>query len=98
MKADSEKLHSLVKENLEYFKATEDSSDWRNYIEYLDDLVLDGFFECISCSLRYLLENMDKEKSSETTPPLMEAKIELQVSATAGVQTSYYTEKVLPKG
>lgn len=79
MKADSEKIHSLVKENLEHFKATEDSDDWRNYIEYLDDLVVDGFFNCVECSFKYLLENMDKGKSSDNTPPLMEAKLELQV-------------------
>lgn len=79
LKADGEKIHSLVKENLEHFTATEDSDDWRRYIEYLDDLVLDGFFECILCSMTYLMENMDKEKSTDDIPPLMEAKFELQV-------------------
>ena len=76
--ADGEKLHALVKENLDYFKAEEGSEDWKRYIEYLDDLVLDGFYECVMCSLKYLMENMDKEKSSSDTP-LMEAKFELQV-------------------
>lgn len=80
MRADGEKLHSLVKQNLEYFKAEEDSEDWRKYIEYLDDLVLDGFFDCVECSLKYLMENMDKSKDSADTPPLLEAKFELQVS------------------
>lgn len=77
--ADGEKIHSLVKENLDYFKATDDSEDWMKYIEYLDDLVLDGFFECVECSLKYLMENMDRAKSSNDTPPLLEAKFELQV-------------------
>ncbi len=77
VKADGEKIHAMVQENLDYFKATEDSEDWRRYVDYLDDLVLDGFFDCVECSLKYLLENMDKKKS---TAPLMEAKFELQVN------------------
>ena len=79
LKADGEKIHSLVKENLEYFIATEDSDDWRRYLEYLDDLILDGLYECVHCSLQYLLDNMNKEKSPEEMQPLMEAKFELQV-------------------
>ena len=81
VKADGEKIHTLVKENLEYFKAEEESEDWKKYIEYLDDLLLDGFFECVVCSLSYLMENMDKEKSNEEARPLLEAKFELQVSS-----------------
>ena len=76
MKADAEKIHVLVKENLDYFQAEEDSDHWRRYVDYLDDIVLDGLFECIQCSLRYLMENTDKEKD---VPPLMMAKMELLV-------------------
>ena len=32
-------------------QAEEGSEIWRNYVEYLDDIVLDGFFNCIHCSL-----------------------------------------------
>jgi dynein heavy chain len=76
---DGEKIHAMIKENLDYFEATEDSENWRHYTEYLDDLVVDGFFECVACSLRYLMENMDKARSTEEAAPLMEAKFELQV-------------------
>ena len=67
----------LVQENLGYFQAEEESEHWRNYIDYLDDVVLDGLFESIQCSLLYLKENTDKEKEM---PPLMMAKLELQVN------------------
>ena len=76
MKADAEKIHVLVKENLDYFQAEEDSDHWRSYLDYLDDVVLDGLFECVQCSLQYLKENTDQEKDM---PPLMMAKLELQV-------------------
>lgn len=67
----------LVNENLGYFQAEEESEHWRNYIDYLDDVILDGLFECVHCSLLYLKENTDKEKEM---PPLMMAKMELQVN------------------
>ena len=39
-------------------------------MEYLDDIVLDGFLNCIHCSLQYLLDNTNKGR----TDMLMEAK------------------------
>ena len=76
VKADAEKIHTLVQENLGYFQAEAESEFWRNYVDYLDDVVLDGLFECVQCSLLYLKENTDKEREM---PPLMMAKLELQV-------------------
>lgn len=86
VKVDAEKIHVLVKENLDYFQAEEDSDNWRRYVDHLDDIVLDGLFECIQCSLRYLMENTDKEKD---VPPLLMAKMELLVYIMAPF-TEYY--------
>ena len=55
-------------------QAEEGSEIWRNYVEYLDDIVLDGF-NCIHCSLQYLLDNTNKGR----TDMLMGAKFELLV-------------------
>lgn len=79
LQADGEKIHSLIKENMDHLSSQEDSEDWKRYVEYLDDLVLDGFFDCILCSLQYFKENMDKEANAEKMRPLLEAKFELQV-------------------
>ena len=49
---------------------------WKHYIEYLDEIVMDGFFNCIYCSLQYFMENTDKEH--QDIPPLLECKLELQ--------------------
>ena len=70
-------LFSFFPQNLDYFKATEDSEIWQHYLDYLDDIMVDGLFNCIHCSLRYLLENTDKEAA--TMIPLLEVKLELQV-------------------
>lgn len=73
--AGAEKIHALLAENLEYFKADAESPAWRHYMEYVDDIVLDGLFNCVHCSLYYWLDNTDKLK---TALPFMEIKLELQ--------------------
>ena len=58
------------------FKAEASTDKWKAYIDYLDDMVVDGFFNCIHCSLNYLLENTDLKTCKL---PLFEARMELQV-------------------
>ena len=67
----------IVKTNLELFKATEDSDHWRNYLDYIDDMILDGFFNAVQCSLAYLLENT--ESAVPDILPLMGARLELAI-------------------
>jgi len=67
--------HFAIQNNLELFKADASTDIWRAYVDYLDDMVLDGFFNCIHCSLNYLLENTD---AKHNMTGLFEAKLELQ--------------------
>ncbi|XP_072167681.1 dynein beta chain, ciliary [Diadema setosum] len=71
-----EKIHALMKENLALFKAEAGSDIWKAYVDYLDDMVVDGFYSCILCTLNYLLENTDLK---QCIAPLFEARLELQV-------------------
>lgn len=48
---------------------------WKDYLNYLDDGVVDGFYNSILCSLNYLFYNTDK---SSDIQPLLECKLELQ--------------------
>jgi hypothetical protein len=47
----------LLQENLGLLSANPASSTWKTYINYIDEMLLDGFFLAIECSLKYLLEN-----------------------------------------
>ncbi|XP_032221173.2 dynein beta chain, ciliary [Nematostella vectensis] len=69
-----EKIHKLLKNNLELFQADADTDMWRAYVDSIDDMVLDGFFNCIHCSLNYLLEHTDLKHNANA---LFEAKLEL---------------------
>lgn len=45
------------KSNQELFRADVSSDEWKAYVEYIDDMVIDGFFNSIECSLKFFLEN-----------------------------------------
>ncbi|RDD42081.1 Dynein beta chain, ciliary [Trichoplax sp. H2] len=74
IKQSGERLHNLLKENYELFEANEDSDIWRAYVDYLDDMIVDGFFNAIHCSLSYMLDNTDPKIN---TAPLLEARLDL---------------------
>ena len=75
IKGHGDDIIKLVNENMTWFKANEDSEKWKSYIEYLDEMVVEGFFQCINCSLNFLLNSTDPKLCSF---PLFEARLELQ--------------------
>lgn len=50
---------NVVQENLTLYKADGDSEEWKAYISYVDDMLVEGFFSCIYCSLNYLIDNTE---------------------------------------
>ena len=70
-----QKIKQLVEENLKSFCGDPSSTTWQNYIEYLDEMVVEGFFQCILCSLNFVLTNTDAKLVHF---PLFEARLELQ--------------------
>ncbi|XP_028422796.1 dynein axonemal heavy chain 9 isoform X2 [Perca flavescens] len=78
IRSSGEKIHFLLKSNLELFRAEPASNQWKAYIEYIDDMIIDGFFNSIECSLKFFLDNTDQLESSRR-PPLFEAQLDLKV-------------------
>lgn len=39
------------------FKAEPSSGEWKAYVEYIDNMIIDGFFNSIECSLKFFLDN-----------------------------------------
>ncbi|XP_077110730.1 dynein axonemal heavy chain 9 isoform X2 [Ranitomeya variabilis] len=70
------KIHQLVQENMQLFSADPDSEVWTAYVDYIDDMVLDGFFNAIECSLKFILDNMDNKAGLS---PLFEVQLDLVV-------------------
>ncbi|KAJ8318719.1 LOW QUALITY PROTEIN: hypothetical protein KUTeg_003810 [Tegillarca granosa] len=71
-----DKIHALLKENLEFFKADSTTDIWKAYVDYVDEMIVDGYFNTIHCSLKFLLDNTD---SKNHLGSLFEAQLELQV-------------------
>ncbi|KAA8584116.1 hypothetical protein FQN60_015324, partial [Etheostoma spectabile] len=76
IRSSGEKIHFLLKNNLELFRAEPGSDQWKAYIEYIDDMIIDGFFNSIECSLKFFLENTDPRAAAA---PLFEAQLDLKV-------------------
>lgn len=56
----------MSQSNLELFRADPASDQWKAYIEYIDDMIIDGFFNSIECSLKFFLDN-----TGRTIQPLL---------------------------
>ncbi|XP_016013564.2 dynein heavy chain 9, axonemal isoform X3 [Rousettus aegyptiacus] len=70
------KIHALVQDNLHLFSADPTSNIWKTYVNYIDDMMLDGFFLAIECSLKYLLENTECKAG---LTPIFEAQMSLEI-------------------
>ncbi|NXF34813.1 DYH9 protein, partial [Nyctibius bracteatus] len=76
VRASGLRIHALVKENQSLLLADPASDVWKAYVDYVDEIVLDGFFAAIECSLKYLLENTDPKAG---LAPLFEVQLDLVV-------------------
>ncbi|XP_055450236.1 dynein axonemal heavy chain 9 [Psammomys obesus] len=68
------KIHTLIQENQVLFASDPESSIWKTYVNYIDSMLLDGFFHAIECSLKYLLENTECKPG---LTPIFEAQLNL---------------------
>ncbi|KAF7259764.1 hypothetical protein EG68_06612, partial [Paragonimus skrjabini miyazakii] len=94
IEAVSKRIHELMKENLELYKADPDGPDWSAYLEAAEDMILEGLIDAVRCSLAYLATHTEKGK---TETSLMETKLNLvdnHLVYTPGVQ-DYQGENLL---
>ncbi|XP_053409478.1 dynein axonemal heavy chain 11 [Nycticebus coucang] len=58
---DGYKIHDLVEENRKLFKADPSLDTWKIYVEFIDDIVVEGFFQAIMHDLDFFLTNTEKQ-------------------------------------
>ncbi|EHB17858.1 Dynein heavy chain 11, axonemal [Heterocephalus glaber] len=58
---DGLKIHDLVEENRKLFKANPSLDAWKIYVEFIDDIVVEGFFQAIAHDLDFFLMNTEKQ-------------------------------------
>ncbi|XP_075803650.1 dynein axonemal heavy chain 11 [Microtus pennsylvanicus] len=58
---DGCKIHNLVEENRKLFRADPSLDSWKIYVEFIDDIVVEGFFQAILHDLDFFLMNTEKQ-------------------------------------
>ncbi|KAB1266021.1 Dynein heavy chain 17; axonemal [Camelus dromedarius] len=69
------KIQAMVAENADLFRADVTSQSWKDYVNYIDSMVLEEFERFIRKSLNYLMDNMVVD---ESVAPLFEVHMELE--------------------
>ncbi|KAM6897526.1 dynein beta chain, ciliary-like [Xenentodon cancila] len=76
IRSSGEKIHFLLQKNQELFRTDPSSEEWKAYVEYIDDMIIDGFFNSIECSLKFFLDNTDQ---NDVVAPLFEVHLDLKI-------------------
>ncbi|XP_016382633.1 dynein axonemal heavy chain 9 [Sinocyclocheilus rhinocerous] len=76
IRASGTKIHLLLKDNMSLFKADPSSARWKVYVDYIDEMVIDGFYSAVESSLKFFLDNTDQKAG---LAPLFEVQLLLQV-------------------
>ncbi|KAL1791277.1 dynein heavy chain 11, axonemal [Sigmodon hispidus] len=58
---DGYKIHNLVEENRKLFRADPSLDSWKIYVEFIDDIVAEGFFQAILHDLDFFLMNTERQ-------------------------------------
>jgi dynein heavy chain len=74
---DGKTIFNYLEDTRKAYDVDKNDPNWRNYADYVDTVVADGFFNTIKCSLTYFLDNMDIEylKKCELSP-ILDSRIE----------------------
>ncbi|OAF71285.1 Axonemal beta dynein heavy chain 17 [Intoshia linei] len=63
----STKVHELVEENKNLFKIQDEESEtWKAYVDYIDEIIVDGFFNMVGFSLDYLVRETETRTDNLT--------------------------------
>lgn len=74
MKEAGDKVHGLIDECKALYKADETSDTWKSYLNYIDELVIDGLLKAMASSIGYFLDETDTHLSQGV---LFEVRLEL---------------------
>uniref|UniRef100_A0A665V5K8 Dynein, axonemal, heavy chain 11 n=1 Tax=Echeneis naucrates TaxID=173247 RepID=A0A665V5K8_ECHNA len=74
IKKDGDAIHGLVQENMRLFHADPASEALQSYLEYVDEMVVEGIYSYLSNSLQFFVNNMELFPNQA---PLFEAQLML---------------------
>jgi dynein heavy chain len=79
MSEDGKELHKHVKDSSEALKVSKVAVTWRSYVDFVNNIVIEGFVAAIMVSMQYVCELLDPLSiaRNEHMQPLFDIRIEL---------------------
>jgi len=59
IKDGAKQIHKLVKSSNKAVKVSQASPDWKAYVDFVNDVFVDGLAQATICSLRFVMENLE---------------------------------------
>ncbi|KAF4665135.1 hypothetical protein FOL47_004778 [Perkinsus chesapeaki] len=81
MTEDGKEIHKLVKDSSEALKISKTADTWKSYVDFVNNIIIEGLVSAVAVSLQYLCEILDPLIIARNEmQPLFDVKIELQGS------------------
>jgi len=78
IKQEGQAINRLIKEISEATKADKKSQIWKNYVDYINEIIITGIIKAIETSLNDLNNNIDPDSiKRRDLPPLFEIRMQL---------------------
>ena len=78
IKEGGKAIHTMVKETNKVLRVSNASQDWRAYVDFVNNIVVDGLSKVVRNSLEYLLDQIDPAViAKEDKMPMIEVKLDL---------------------
>ena len=78
IKEGGKSIHNMVKDTNKVLKVSNASNDWRSYVDFVNNVVVDGLAKVVYTSLDYLFEQIDPATiAKEDKLPMIEVKLDL---------------------
>jgi dynein heavy chain, axonemal len=78
IKEGGKSIHTMVKDTNKVLRVSNASNDWRSYVDFVNNIVVDGLAGVVYTSLDYLYEQLDPEIiAKEDKMPVIEVKLDL---------------------
>lgn len=78
----SQEIHGLLSNSNRTLKVSKGAQAWRNYVDYVGNIIVDGLSKSVLASLRHLREELDpKAMAKNSRLPLLEVELKLQEAA-----------------
>jgi dynein heavy chain len=78
MSEDGKEIHKMIKDSSEALKVSKVAFIWKNYVDFVNNIVIEGFVSAIAVSLQFLCEILDPLIiARHDMQPLFDVKVEL---------------------